>query len=232
MAFINLLHNGYQGKLGETVGQKWKNQRTVRTYNPHNNSKSEAQLKQRENYKFYIDYASLLYPSAFNIKPPRKMRMNNFNFFTSLIKTTFEESPIPGEFFLFNQYNKSTITLPYLVRYKNEDYFYIYLPYEGYRPNIKDFSAAAFFIGRDTPLTPINKENIFEGTIIDKSIVTSPAGGHPRKGFLLKTLPITGPDMLYLCSIQYKPKKESGWSFFFYTQPERAIDDIDLAPNN
>ena len=50
MAFINLLKNGYRGKLGETVGQKWKNELTLRTYQGTNNSKSEAQLTQRAAY--------------------------------------------------------------------------------------------------------------------------------------------------------------------------------------
>ena len=90
MAFINLLHNGYQGKLGETVGQKWKNQRTVRTYNPHNNSKSEAQLQQRTKYKENLEIATTFYPSAVNLIVPKKKPMNRFNFYTSIIPVLAE----------------------------------------------------------------------------------------------------------------------------------------------
>ena len=60
MAFINLLKNGYRGKLGETVGQKWKNELTLRTYQGTNNSKSEAQLTQRAAYKELISMSSKL----------------------------------------------------------------------------------------------------------------------------------------------------------------------------
>lgn len=85
MAFINLLHNGYQGKLGETVGQKWKNQRTVRTYNAHNNSKSEAQLEQRDSYRQIIKDASLAYPYNMGFEYVKTKGMNKFNAFTSLL---------------------------------------------------------------------------------------------------------------------------------------------------
>lgn len=85
MAFINLLHNGYQGKLGETVGQKWKNQRTVRTYNAHNNSKSEAQLEQRDNYRQIIKDASLAYPYNMGLEYVRTKGMNKFNAFTRFL---------------------------------------------------------------------------------------------------------------------------------------------------
>lgn len=83
MAFINLLHNGYQGKLGETVGQKWKNQRTVRTYNPTNNSKSEAQLKQRAIYLQNLSQASLAYSTLIGVNKNVAKGMNIFNLFTS-----------------------------------------------------------------------------------------------------------------------------------------------------
>lgn len=85
MAFINLLHNGYQGKLGETVGQKWKNQRTVRTYNPHNTSKSLAQEDVRYRYKRNIRIASECYPYFFGAQYVNPKNMNKFNAFTSAI---------------------------------------------------------------------------------------------------------------------------------------------------
>lgn len=85
MAFINLLHNGYQGKLGETVGQKWKNQRTVRTYNPHNTSKSLGQVDVRNRYKRNIAIASECYPYFFGTQYVNPKNMNRFNAFTSAI---------------------------------------------------------------------------------------------------------------------------------------------------
>lgn len=85
MAFINLLHNGYQGKLGETVGQKWKNQRTVRTYNPHNTSRTQWQADVRNRYKRNISIASECYPYLFGAQYVKPKNMNRFNAFTSAI---------------------------------------------------------------------------------------------------------------------------------------------------
>lgn len=84
MAFINLLKNGYRGKLGETVGQKWKNELTLRTYQGTNNSKSEAQLTQRAIYKAGISSASVVYNNLHNIEPVKVKNMNYFNYITSL----------------------------------------------------------------------------------------------------------------------------------------------------
>ena len=86
MGTINLLKNGYQGKLGETVGQKWKNQMTVRTYQPTNNSKSEAQLDQRAHYKELITDASRLYSLAWGWPKNAVKNMNSFNLFTSVLE--------------------------------------------------------------------------------------------------------------------------------------------------
>lgn len=83
MAFINLLHNGYQGKLGETVGQKWKNQRMVRTYNPHNTSRSQYQADVRNSYKKIIGIASDCYPYLFGAQYVNPKNRNRFNAFTS-----------------------------------------------------------------------------------------------------------------------------------------------------
>lgn len=85
MAFINLLHNGYQGKLGETVGQKWKNQRMVRTYNPHNTSRSQYQADVRNSYKKIIGIASDCYPYLFGAQYVNPKKRNRFNAFTSAI---------------------------------------------------------------------------------------------------------------------------------------------------
>ena len=51
MAFQNFLSGGYIGKLGETVGQRWRNKRTVRVHVPHNTSKTPLQMTAREQFK-------------------------------------------------------------------------------------------------------------------------------------------------------------------------------------
>lgn len=83
MGFINLLKNGYTGKVGETVGQKWKNTLTLRTYNEHNNSKSEAQLNQRDIYKENISQSSIAYSTLVGVNKSVAKGMNLFNLFTS-----------------------------------------------------------------------------------------------------------------------------------------------------
>lgn len=122
MAFINLLHNGYQGKLGETVGQKWKNQRTVRTYNPHNNSKSEAQLEQRDSYKTTIETASSCYPFLFGAQYVKPKKMNKFNAFTSTIDRIYrgdtEEAMKTGVF----KHPTGLQVKPLIVTFKDKFY--------------------------------------------------------------------------------------------------------------
>jgi len=51
MARQNFLSGGYIGKLGETVGQRWRNKRTIRTYVPTNSSKTPAQLSARAMFR-------------------------------------------------------------------------------------------------------------------------------------------------------------------------------------
>jgi len=93
MAFINLLKNGYRGKLGETVGQKWKNELTLRTYQGTNNSKSEAQLQQRAKYKELITMSSKLYGYAQGFPKNASREMNGFNLFTRTMETLLKTAP-------------------------------------------------------------------------------------------------------------------------------------------
>lgn len=50
MAVQNFLSGGYYGKLGNTVGQRWKNKRTVRAYVIPANPRTEKQQKNRGNF--------------------------------------------------------------------------------------------------------------------------------------------------------------------------------------
>lgn len=50
MAVQNFLSGGYYGKLGDTVGQRWKNKRTVRAYVIPANPRTEKQQKNRGNF--------------------------------------------------------------------------------------------------------------------------------------------------------------------------------------
>lgn len=50
MAIQNFLSGGYYGKLGDTVGQRWKNKRTIRAYVIPANPRTEKQQKNRSNF--------------------------------------------------------------------------------------------------------------------------------------------------------------------------------------
>lgn len=57
MAKQNFLAGGYYGKLGQTVGQRWKNIRTIRTYVKPKNPRTEAQQANRKTFATYVSDA-------------------------------------------------------------------------------------------------------------------------------------------------------------------------------
>ena len=59
MAKFNTLAGGYYGKLGATVGQRWKNIRTVRAYVVPHNPQTEVQQKNRQRFSDCVFYAQL-----------------------------------------------------------------------------------------------------------------------------------------------------------------------------
>lgn len=59
MAIFNTLAGGYYGKLGATVGQRWKNKRTLRTYVIPANPRTEKQQANRGTFKTAIMFAQL-----------------------------------------------------------------------------------------------------------------------------------------------------------------------------
>lgn len=59
MAIFNTLAGGYYGKLGATVGQRWKNKRVLRTYVIPANPRTEKQQANRGTFKEAIIFAQL-----------------------------------------------------------------------------------------------------------------------------------------------------------------------------
>ena len=59
MAKFNTLAGGYYGKLGATVGQRWKNIRTVRAYVVPHNPQTEVQQANRQRFSDCVFYAQL-----------------------------------------------------------------------------------------------------------------------------------------------------------------------------
>ena len=59
MAIQNFLAGGYYGKLGATVGQRWKNKRTIRTYVVPANPRTEIQQANRGKFANAVTYAQM-----------------------------------------------------------------------------------------------------------------------------------------------------------------------------
>ena len=56
---MNLLKANYEGKVGKTVGAKWKNQSTLRTYTKPSNPNTEAQQTVRGGFKKINQFVAL-----------------------------------------------------------------------------------------------------------------------------------------------------------------------------
>lgn len=59
MAIQNFLSGGYYGKLGATVGQRWKNKRTIRTYVVPVNPRTPTQQANREKFADAVTFAQM-----------------------------------------------------------------------------------------------------------------------------------------------------------------------------
>ena len=71
MGKINLLKGNWEGKVGQTVGAKWKNKSTIRTYTKPSNPKTAAQMSVRSAFAQMTAYVALFadqikYLSALN----------------------------------------------------------------------------------------------------------------------------------------------------------------------
>lgn len=59
MAIQNFLSGGYYGKLGQTIGQRWKNKRTVKAYAVPTNPRTEKQQANRGSFAYGVKLAQL-----------------------------------------------------------------------------------------------------------------------------------------------------------------------------
>lgn len=72
MGKMNLLKGKWDGKVGQTVGAKWKNKATIRTYSIPSNPNTQAQQDVRGAFKSMSQYVALFadgikYKSALNV---------------------------------------------------------------------------------------------------------------------------------------------------------------------
>lgn len=71
MGLLNLLKGNYTGRVGQTVGAKWKDKSTVRTYSVPSNPKTDAQMSVRGGFSSITKFTALFadqikYLSALN----------------------------------------------------------------------------------------------------------------------------------------------------------------------
>ena len=59
MALLNVLKGSWEGKLGQTVGSKWKNKSTIRSYTKPTDPHSPAQTAQRDSFGYWSKFISL-----------------------------------------------------------------------------------------------------------------------------------------------------------------------------
>ena len=214
MGFINLLKNGYRGKLGETVGQQWKNQLTVRTYQATNNSKSETQLKQRDHYKELIKNAAGFWPSALNIKAPKGKSMSDFNYYTSLIEVAMTGNFQGGKLVELGQYNRQNIISPYVFIRDGKCWLYVNLPQGNPKEDFKTITQAILWSisAKDGTVSPTN--NIISGKILEKKIK---AGAIPKafpRGYFIETTQPYPPVKNIVATLGKKRGNEIKWGGF------------------
>lgn len=225
MGFINLLKNGYRGKLGETVGQKWKNQLTVRTYQSTNNSKSQEQLDQRAHYKALIQEASRLYPSTFNLIVPKKKSMNRFNFFTSIIETVFENLGKNNFNFPLGDYRSKNILSQFGGIRDGAIWAYIILPY-GEPPRSVVSIPQSIVLAMSSSGNPVMMpDGILADEILPKK-VKSGASPYPfPRGYFVKTNINPADRSIIFFSVGRRERGATKWSELTMIQPVIQITD-------
>lgn len=79
MGILNLLKAAYSGKVGQTVGAKWKDKHTVRVYTVPTNPKTQAQETVRAGFKAISEYVALFSDPLRTVSPldVRSMSVRN-----------------------------------------------------------------------------------------------------------------------------------------------------------
>lgn len=87
MAELNLLKGKYDGKLGQTVGAKWKNKATVRSYTKAKDPKTADQLENRNRWGFLLRLYRVVKPHIQQYVPLDTSKFNLWCAFQEMNKT-------------------------------------------------------------------------------------------------------------------------------------------------
>lgn len=165
MAKQNFISGGYYGKLGNTVGQRWKNKRTIRTYVIPRNPRTEVQQANRARFANLVPFAQLGMSANKGVSAFIKenvtewqARMSACSYFYSLGYQELDLIPLyPQEY-----------TVPYIIStakrtHKAKD-AYQYLEVVGTLPtNIRNVSVLAKYVkGAGKPSEVYLFEGVFE----------------------------------------------------------------------
>lgn len=231
MGTINILKNGYRGKLGATVGQQWNGQLTLRTYLEHNNSKTEAQLKQRAAFKEKLHVAQTAYPYVQNLIPPKGYKGTKWNFVASTIGQIDLNAGFPADGLAIGNYNKKNLMLKAFPMYNGGIYAYVYLSATNGSLNPNDYNPAIIPIFDPTRPVPANYQLVSVGTIINKSITVNLFGAPAQKGFLMELIGVNFQVAPVLFALQGRAIKHDYKSVFQPAIPAINITDAMLQDN-
>lgn len=217
MGFINLLKNGYRGKLGETVGQQWKNQLTVRTYNPTNNSKSEAQLQQREYYKGMIQISSIMYGASKGWPKNALKEMNSFNHFVSTVNEIVNINPLSPPLKQINIFNKMNVWADIAIESNQKYSSVIYQSPFINEENIKKVKVIAIVMSNDpTKKYPYKTEEV-AGTFTRVYLNPTNQGVKSGEAYLFEEDLSAPPNTQVFYALKIPHKGKTYYSTFSFT---------------
>lgn len=101
MGLINLLKANYTGKVGQTVGAKWKDKSTVRTFSKPANPRTDAQVSVRGGFAALTSFTALF---ADQIKYLSALNTSGMSVRNAIIK--LNKGMIPA-----NSFNKATLLI-------------------------------------------------------------------------------------------------------------------------
>lgn len=117
MGIMNLLKAKYDGKVGQTVGAKWKNQATLRTYSKPSNPNTEAQQLVRGSFASITSFVALF---ADQIKYSNALDTSGMSVRNAIIK--LNKDKMKSETFDFNELiiSKGGLQKPTSVNFTND----------------------------------------------------------------------------------------------------------------